>query len=279
MKIMVDTGSTFDIMVLESEKTSKHTQTRKFQMIEKFNFMNRGVGDCRIAGPEYQLRFESVNEIRDLAAAIDKEFDLVKKPVFKIKQHSNKRLQAKVSNTTGVITVFNSGANVGVVLHELAHLERQSAAISNQRRYGRNRISHGRAFKTAQTKIILFWRKTLQSEFIKGKDTTHMTSEWTPPGIPAKKIFKATLVKPKKAKVTKMKVKIHAPNIVDTDDDIKELIEVAVEGIARLTVHNSITMGGLVRAMRVRGVKNSPENRKYARDHAIEIGLKVKVNY
>ena len=42
--------------------------------------------------------------------------------------------------------------------------------------------------------------------------------------------------------------------IVDTEEEILDLIEVAVEGIAKLTWNNMITMGGLVRAMRVQGV-------------------------
>ena len=244
-------------------------------MIEKFNFMNRGVGDCKIAGPEYQLRFESVKEIKDLAAAVYKEFDLVKKPVFKIKKHSNKNLQAKVSNRTGIITVFNSGANVGVILHELAHLDKTASAVSNQRRFGKNRISHGKAFKTAQTKIILFWRNKLRKDFFNEKDFS------APPGVAKTlnytKVFKAKLVKPKKAKVLKLKTTVfHTPKIKsEIDNDTIELIKIAVEGIKRLTIHNSITMGGLVRAMRVKGVNNTSENRKLAREHAIKIGLKV----
>jgi hypothetical protein len=256
-------------------------------MLEKFNFMNRGVGDCRIAGPEYQLRFETANEIKTLAAAIDKEFDLIKKPVFKIKNHSNKCLQAKVSNLTGIITVFNSGANVGVVLHELAHLDRESAAVSNQRRYGRNRISHGRAFKAAQTKFILFWRKNLRNDFFPESAALINAHNDIQNALGMTKVFKAKLVKPvskpkpQKTKVLKMKTVYHTPKseVVDTEEDIKELIEVAVEGIARLTVHHAITMGGLVRAMRVRGVANTPDNRNYAKKHAIEIGLRVNTRY
>lgn len=251
-------------------------------MRKEFNFMNRGTGDCSIAGPEYEFMLDSTSEAQKIANAVHKEFKLKVKPVIKILRKTPKRLRGSANTTTGNIRLMGNGCNVGVLLHELAHLDKTAAEksrgtglrYSNGRMTKGRRISHGSDFKYAQTRIIKFWRTELKSKFYDGTDRVSF------PEIKSPKWTKLNKVSFKPIEKKIIKVKIEKPKIIDTDDEIKELIEVAVEGIAKYAVHNTITMGGLVRAMRVRGVNNTPENRNYARKHAVEIvGLNINTRY
>ena len=253
-------------------------------MRKEFNFMNRGTGDCNIAGPEYEYILDSAAEAQGISNAIHKEFKLKVKPVIRIMRKSPKRLRGSANSTTGLIKLMGNGCNVGVLLHELAHLDKTAAEKSRSTglKYVRGRmtkgrrISHGPDFKYAQSKIIKFWRSELKSKFYNGKERVSI------PDIKSTKLkqsagLRRPYILPVESDFT---VKPIEKPVEDTADDIKELIEVAVEGIAKLTFNNMITMGGLVRAMRVRGVNNTPENRAYARKHAVEIvGLTINTKY
>lgn len=57
-------------------------------------------------------------------------------------------------------------------------------------------------------------------------------------------------------------------------EETKELIEVAVENASGLMA--GATIGGIVAVMIKSGVKNTPENRVYAKKYANEIGLKIR---
>ena len=153
------------------------------------NKMDRGIGDCHIAGPEYQIRLESTSEAQKVTNLFYKEFDLVKRPKVRISNYHTKSLNGTANSHTGVLHLRNVGANIGVLIHEIAHFDKKAAKICNQtsgltmtrsgRLRRRKRISHGSAFKMAQTEMILYWRNHVEKTFeIKGsKDNITKTTE------------------------------------------------------------------------------------------------------
>ena len=140
-----------------------------------YNQMDKGVGDCNIAGPEYQIRLESTWEAQKVANLFYKEFDLTRRPKVRISNYHTKCLNGTANSNTGQLHLRNVGANIGVLIHELAHFDKTAAKICNQTsgltmtRMGglrrKKRISHGSAFKMAQTEMLLYWRNHIEKTF------------------------------------------------------------------------------------------------------------------
>jgi hypothetical protein len=148
--------------------------------------MSRGTGDCKIAGPEYQLRLESVKEAQKIADIFHKEFDLVCRPRVRISNYHTSHLNGTADTRKGELHLRNVGANVGVLIHELAHFDKRADKAYNDslksgsmfargRLYGyrrKPRNMHGPEFKFAQTEMLLYWRKHLEKTFNIKESTT-----------------------------------------------------------------------------------------------------------
>jgi len=144
-------------------------------MRKEFNYMSRGIGDCIIAGAEYEYMLDSTTEAQKIANAVHSKFHLFMKPRITILRKCPKNLRGTANSNTGLIRLMGNGCNVGILLHELSHFDKRTVKKSHQtsnfrvnkngsRCRGRH-ISHGREFKNAQTKYLLFWRNELKSEF------------------------------------------------------------------------------------------------------------------
>lgn len=257
-------------------------------MLKQYNVSRtfRGSGDCNRAKGHYTygLRFESSSEAQKIALAIDKEFDLNKKPWVVLNKRKNKRLMGRCG-FDGKITLFWKGMTVGCLLHELAHLDKRAVAEQNKSSYSyyrtrrQNRISHGSSFKFAQTQMILFYGKHLRDKFKVKKVDKDIRTVYGEKPVETFTWPVTTIIKPKP--ITKKVVKKVVEKPVELPpEEILELIEVAIEGIAKYAVEGKyITMAGLVRAMAVRGVRNKDEYRNHAIKHAKEIGLVVNTKY
>lgn len=271
----------------------KGDQMKQYKVRPSF----RGVGDCRRAKGHYTygLIFESVTEARKIAAAIHKEFKLTVEPRIEFSRRKNKRLMGRATPWTGKIVLFWKGMNVGCLLHELAHLSKEAMAEEKASttfkslRLGRGyrmpkRISHGRSFKYAQTKMILFFGKHLRDKFKTrkvDKDVRTLYGEFdftfSDPSLTTLKRFVGTghvVHKPITPKPKPKPKKEDPPPL--NDEEIIDLIEVTVERISKYAVEGKyITMAGLVRAMRVQGLMNTDSNRAHALKHAESLGLTV----
>lgn len=130
-------------------------------MLKDFSNSNRkGIGDCKIAGRETVLKLENTLEAQKIADIFYKEFDLTVKPKICLTGRRTKRLQGKAYHQTGEIILHEPGANVGVLIHELAHFEKKSSSRSKVGDH------HGYTFKLAQTEMLLHWRNNLEKNFV-----------------------------------------------------------------------------------------------------------------
>jgi len=64
--------------------------------------------------------------------------------------------------------------------------------------------------------------------------------------------------------------------VVDTDDEIKELIEFAIDKLSKYAVYGSLSMAGIVRTFHARGIMNNDDNRAYAIKYVAELGLRIR---
>ncbi len=65
-------------------------------------------------------------------------------------------------------------------------------------------------------------------------------------------------------------------DVVDTPDEIKELIEFAIDKLSKYAVYGSLSMAGIVRTFHARGIMNNDDNRAYAIEYVNELGLRIR---
>ena len=140
---------------------------------QTIRFNQRGVGDCRLAkGHEtYGLFFESNAELRKLVNAVYANFRTLfsVKPNVLLTGRDTKRTMGTAAPWSGRIRLHNKGANVGCLLHEIAHLFKDSN-------------NHGHWFKNAQTQLLMWWDTNRENYIDK---TVKVDSTWSPPAAVA----------------------------------------------------------------------------------------------
>jgi hypothetical protein len=119
---------------------------------KEITYNKRGIGDCDLArGHEtYGLFFDTSKEAKaiamDVYSFIGKE--KMTKPIIIITHRKTSRTMGTANRFTGRIRLNNNGANVGCLLHELAHLIISSSGAP-----------HGYNFKTNQGVLLVWWQE------------------------------------------------------------------------------------------------------------------------
>ena len=295
----------------------------------------RGNGDCRIArgNQAYGLFFEQGFEVNEITRRIFEHFKSDfdnKQPRVILTGRNTKNLMGTANYYMSRIRLHNPGANVGCLIHGLAHLFKITRLSS----------AHSPIFKECQTKIYRFWN-TIKDEYfskatigaqtpkqllneqrgnkfsidanglrsfrygervwfasrkrgvrIEGtvlrinqksisvkEDNKPSHQYWrVSPGMLHKTEGKKTgFYKPLPTVAVKTVPAPEVPKpIVDTVDEIKELIEFAIDKLSKYAVYNTLSMPGIVRTFHARGIMNNDENRKYAIDYVKSLGLNIR---
>ena len=297
----------------------------------------RGNGDCRIArgNQAYGLFFEQGFEVNEITRRIFEHFksDFAdKQPRVILTGRNTKNLMGTANYYMSRIRLHNPGANVGCLIHELAHLFKITRLSS----------AHSPIFKECQTKIYRFWN-TIKDEYFtkatigtdsprqllnagrqRGSGLTMISANglrsfrygervwfvsrkkgvkvegvvlrintktisvkednkpahqyWrVTPGMLHKTDGKKTgFYKPLPTPTVTVPTPEPPKPIVDTADEIKELIEFAIDKLSKYAVYNTLSMPGIVRTFHARGIMNNDENRKYAIDYVKSLGLNIR---
>jgi hypothetical protein len=289
----------------------------------------------------YKLFFDTSKEAHEISMNIYNHFkdDFRTKPMVFLTGRNTKRTMGTASPWSGRIRLHNSGANVGCLIHELAHLFKSAS-------------KHSRSFKFAQQRILTYWatikddftenlrvierdpKQDAMNDIFRKRATVHFQnlakfnygdrvyfdstkrgagrivgtvlrvntktisvqadgepkgSYWrVSPGMLnhlEDKVVKPVLPKeveygvpedemPKPTDVPK--IKAAREDVIDTDEEIRDMIEFAIEKLSKYAVHGTLSMSGIVRTFHARGIMNNDDNRAYAIKYVKELGLKIR---
>ena len=301
----------------------------------------RGNGDCRLAkgNQAYGLFFEQGYEVNEITRRIFEHFKSDfdnKQPRVILTGRNTKNLMGTANYYMSRIRLHNPGANVGCLIHELAHLFKITRLSS----------AHSPVFKHAQTEIYRFWNTIKDEYFTKATAGAQTPKQllndqrgngnirFTMSGVNSLRSFRygervwfnskkrglkvegivlrintksisvkedntapheywrvspgmLNKVETKEVDITKLLPKVEPKSevkkpvaaredVIDTPDEIRELIEFAIDKLSKYAVYGTLSMSGIVRTFHARGIMNNHENRKYAIDYVKSLGLNIR---